>query len=265
MNAPIFVIGLGQLGVAFSEGFLKLGFTVVPLLRGDSIQAAVSDHGSPELILVAVGEDDLSQVLSQVPKDLHGSLVLLQNELRPSVWLKHIPDAQPTVVIVWFEKKPGRVAQPVLPSVIYGAKSTVIMDAFDKMQLPARTIASNVELSHELSMKNLYILGLNLAGLVTRGQAGELLSEHETFFSQVCEELISLEQAALALIPDGPFSRIILNASALKEDLRAAILADPRHGCAGRSAPRRLERTLVLAEALDLSIPTIAALRSKLP
>ncbi len=265
MNAPVFVIGLGQLGVAFSEGFLKLGTTVVPLLRGANIQAAVSHHGSPELVLVAVGEDDLSQVLSEIPQELHGSLVLLQNELRPATWLGYVPDAEPTVVIVWFEKKPGRVAQPVLPSVIYGAKGTFIMDAFDKMQLPARTIASNVELAHELTMKNLYILGLNLTGLVTQGRAGELLTEHESFFSKICEELISLEQTALASVPDQRFSQIVLNGSALREDLRAAISADPNHGCAGRSAPRRLERTLELAKALNLSVPTIAALQSKLP
>lgn len=260
MKAPIFVIGLGQLGVAFSEGFLKLGYPVVPILRGESLDSALSHHRTPELILVAVGEDDLAQVLEQVPEELHDSLVLVQNELRPATWMPYLSNVLPSVVIVWFEKKQGSVAQVVLPSVVFGAKRELCMAALNKMQLPAREIASASDLSHELAVKNLYILGLNLAGLVTQGQAGELLGEHSDFFATITNELTELEQAALMSSPQSAFSQITLNCSALQSDLRAAILADPAHGCKGRSAPRRLARTLALASELSVSVPHIAAL-----
>lgn len=260
MKAPIFVVGLGQLGVAFAEGFLKLGYPVVPILRGEKISTAVSEHGAPELVLLAVGEDDLPHVIEQLPESLHHSVVLLQNELRPHSWQQKLGVVTPSVVIVWFEKKPGRIAQTVLSSVVFGPKQDVLLAAFEKMQLPARKVTTHEQLSHELAVKNLYILGLNLSGLVTQGTAGELLDRHFDSFSKIRDELIVLEQKALRSAPEAEFSQISLSREHLISDLHAAIMADPAHGCAGRSAPRRLERTLALASSLHVSVPTISAL-----
>jgi hypothetical protein len=106
-------------------------------------------------------------------------------------------------------------------------------------------------------VKNLYILTLNLAGLETRGKAGELLDEHRALFDRLVPELIQLQSALL-----GPAGNR-LDAARLIRDLEASILADPAHGCAGRTAPRRLERNLAHARQLGLTLPELERLASQ--
>jgi hypothetical protein len=159
---------------------------------------------------------------------------------------------------VWFEKRKDTPPSIVLPSVVYGTNAPLFDAAFAQLALTRRTIDSQGELAHELVLKNLYILGLNLAGLHVGGVARELLSVHEEFFDALIAELLPLEAALLDEAP--PFSGRALDEARLIHDLKRALLADPEHGTRGRSAPRRLERTLKNAARLGRETPILTEL-----
>ena len=255
MRKSIVTIGLGQLGTLFSQGFLQSGFTVVPILRGT--QPMVTTADAPELVLIAVGEDSVSPVLDEVPNELLGKVVLLQNELYPGLWLDRyrargdLPG--PNICIVWFEKKGDRPPVVVLPSVLYGPESEKLAQALSKLNLPSRQVTEAVELHHELALKNLYILALNIGGLAGATQASDIL---DAAYESLVDELIELEQAGLVAARIGTH----LEVSRLKADLKGAIEADPNHACAGRSAPMRLARTILRGDAWGVELPRCRAI-----
>ena len=268
MKAPIVIVGMGQLGSLFAEALLKQGHTVVPVLRGGNIEEVCTTE--PAAIILAVGEDELESVWGAVPSRYRHRSVVLQNELRPSAWLS-FPEFEkndPTCAIVWFEKKPGTVAHIVLPTVLSGPHRRLLSCALSALGLSTKTIESRNELAHELVLKNLYILGLNLTGLRTGGTAAELLGKNHELFWKVIDEVLQLEIALLKQESSGgisAFANITLDQERLKADLKRALNADPTHGCSGRSAPARLRRTLSHAETLGLKLPTINSLQAELP
>jgi hypothetical protein len=162
VEKAIIVVGLGQLGSLFAEGFLKGGHPVVPVRRGEAVDVVLNKY-DPELILVAVGEDDLSSVLLSIPEGYWDRVALLQNELRPNQWLgsEGVYLTDPTIASVWFERKAGKTPHVVLPTVLYGPHSLVLARALVAWDLPFRVLEGEDELCFELALKNLYILGLN--------------------------------------------------------------------------------------------------------
>jgi hypothetical protein len=236
----------------FARGFLKLGHPVVPVTRAVRVADALAHAPEPELVLVAVGEDDLAPALAELPTEWRSRVGLLQNELLPEQWTtQSIVD--PTVAIVWFEKKPGREVVEVRPTLVSGPREGLVVEALRALGISARPI-DPTDLHHELVVKNLYILTLNLAGLETRGTAGELLDKHRALFDRLVPELIRLERSLLG------DAGARLDDARLVRDLEASIQADPAHGCAGRSAPRRLERSLAHARRLGVTLPELERL-----
>ncbi len=260
---------MGQLGSVFSEAFLKMGRPVVPVLRHQSIAKACTALKSqePEIILLAVGEDDLAGALCGVPASLRDRVVLIQNELRVSSWSvdNHAAPHSPSGAIVWFEKKPKKSIHLVLPSVLFGPPAPLILGALKNLEISARTVDTPDAIAHELVLKNLYILGLNLAGMRVGGNAGQLLSSHEEYFLPLFEELFHLESTLLqeeSRKNSGSYFReVTLNKTRLLKDLREAIHSDALHACSGRSAPRRLKRTLSLGRTLGIQLPVLAQLK----
>lgn len=251
------VVGMGQLGCVLSEGLLKSGRTVIPVLRGRSL-ITTSETQRPDLVLIATGEDDQEAALAEVPPYLADAVVLIQNELRPDQWLAH-GVSSPTVGIIWFEKRAGMVPHEVLPSVVSGPHAPVLGEAIEQVGLGFRHVDDIFELAHQLIVKNLYILSLNLTGLVHRGRACDLLDVHRQTFEKVRDDLIEFETAMLRSA-GGVYATIPVERERLIADLKRAIEADPHHGCAGRSARRRLERTLIHADRLGLPVPHLRAL-----
>lgn len=247
MKRPVVVVGLGQLGTFFAEALLRLGHPVIPLLRRSAFQEAESVAEDPELVIVAVGEDDLRGVLEALPEKWHDRVLLLQNELRPVAWT---PVSNPTVCIVWFERKQSARPTVVLPSVLSGPKSELVKTALEEMDIPSRVVPRE-ELDAELCLKNLYVLGLNFAGLELGGAAGDLMGPHELSFRPLFEELLTIEEAL--------FGHSFDKESAWS-NLKEAILAEPAHATRGRTALRRLERTLAHAERLGLRAPLLEGL-----
>lgn len=248
--STVVVIGLGQLGRVFAGGLLRTGHTVIPVNRGDDMTALALRHPDPGLVLVAVAENDLDTVLAALPDAWKPRAALIQNELLPRDWQRHgIPD--PTVMSVWFEKKKGIDAKPLIATPAAGPGAALLCHALTAIELPCREVAPGNALLFELVRKNVYILTTNIAGLKTGGTVSELWAQHEDFARQVAGEVMDI-QAALTGVQH--------NRDALIAGMLEAFDGDPAHGCTGRSAPSRLARAIAHADTFGLAVPTLRAL-----
>lgn len=247
-KGPVLIVGLGQLGSLFADAFGALGHRVIEVRRGADWHRLAQENPMPEAVLVTVGEDDLVGVLSALPHVWRGHVVLVQNELRPSTWLSE-GIALPTVMVVWFERKNGGTPHAVRESVVAGPLAPLLAEALTQVDLTPSLIEEKA-LAHELCLKNLYILTLNLCGLAAGGTAGQLLREHRSLLDAVFEEIFTLEQALFG-------TDIQLDREDLRAGFERALHADPEHATAGRSAPRRLERAREHARHLGISVPQL--------
>ncbi len=248
--SEIVVVGLGQLGRVFAGALLRAGHTVAPANRGDDLAALAQRHPDPALVLVAVGETDLHPVLAAIPARWKPRVALIQNELLPQDWERH-GYANPTVMSVWFEKKKGSDAKPLIASPVAGPGAKLLVEALAGVDLPAREVAVGEALLFELAVKNVYILTTNIAGLRTGGTVSQLWAQHEAFARTVAGEVMDIQDR----LASHAFDRDKLVAGMLE-----AFAGDPEHGCTGRSAPARLARALEHADRFGLAVPTLRAL-----
>lgn len=248
--SEVIIIGLGQLGRVFAGALLRAGHTVVPANRGDDLAALAQRHPGPALVLVAVGENDLHPALAAIPAHWKPRVALIQNELLPQDWERH-GYANPTVMSVWFEKKKGSDARPLIPSPVAGPGATLLVEALATVDLPARETAPGEALLFELVVKNVYILTTNLAGLRTGGTVTQLWAQHEAFTRAVANEVMDIQDR----LAGHAFDRETLVSGMLD-----AFAGDPEHGCTGRSAPARLARALSHADHFGLAVPTLRTL-----
>ncbi len=248
--STVIVVGLGQLGRVFAGALLRAGHTVVPANRGDDLAVLAQRHPDLALVLVAVGENDLSATLAALPAIWKSRVALIQNELLPCDWEAH-GHADPTVISVWFEKKKGTDARPLIPSPVAGPGAKLLVDALATVGLPAREVAAGEAMLFELVVKNVYILTTNIAGLRTGGTVSQLWTQHEAFARAVANEVMDIQDR----LAGRAFDRTALIAGMLD-----AFAGDPEHGCTGRSAPARLARALGHADRFGLAVPTLRTL-----
>jgi ketopantoate reductase len=249
--SEIVIIGLGQLGRVFAGGLLRAGCTVIPVNRGDDMFTVVHAHPEPELALVAVAENDLHTVLAAMPGAWRSRVALIQNELLPRDWEQY-RYTNPTVISVWFEKKKGIDARPLIASPAAGPGAALLCRALTAIDLPGREVAVGDELLFELVRKNVYILTTNIAGLKTGGTVSQLWAQHEAFARQIAHEVMDIQDALTGVAHDR---------DALIAGMLEAFAGDPEHGCTGRSAPSRLARAIGHADEYGLSVPTLRALQ----
>lgn len=252
MSAPLIVWGLGELGGAFAHGFLRCGHVVAPVTRAHDPAEVARLHPEPELVLVAVGENDLSSVLDVVPVAWRGRLGLLQNELLPIDWAAHSID-RPTVASVWFEKKRTKPLNVVRTTAVAGPRARLLVDACAALDLPAEEVPPE-RLLFELVTKNLYILTTNIAGLRVGGTVSAFWRDHRALARDVAAEVLALQAWRAGEE---------LRESALMSAMVEAFEGDPDHGCKGRSAPARLARALDHADSAGLAVPTLRAIASE--
>ncbi|MET0068212.1 MAG: hypothetical protein ABW076_17855 [Candidatus Thiodiazotropha sp.] len=245
MTQDIVLIGVGEIGGILAKGFLRAGYTVHPVTRDTDMQQLAGQLPAPRLVVVSVGEKDLPGILGKIPDNWRTRLCLLQNELLPEDW-NGIPD--PTVISIWFEKKPGTDAKVIMPSPAFGAGAGLLKDALEGIGIPVNELHDEAELLFQLVVKNLYILTTNIAGLRTGGTVGELWSDHRDFAQRVADEVIALQQVLTGTNFD---------TKGLIKTLEQAFAGDPEHRCMGRSAPARLQRALEHAQRLGLDLPTL--------
>lgn len=253
MKKPVVIIGIGEIGGVFARGLLRTGHPLVPVNRNDDIELIASEYPDPEAVVLTVAETDLYQAFVTLPKPWRDKLCLVQNELLPRDWEEH--DIQsPTVMSVWFEKKPGMDAKPVVASPVFGPHADLLCEALESLKIPAEKLDSEQALLFELVRKNLYILTTNIAGLVTGGNVSELWQNHRTLAIEVAEDVLQL-QAWLT-------GEKIDNKSLIAAML-IAFDGDPEHGCTGRSAAARLQRALQLADDADLELHTLHRIQAE--
>ena len=253
MKTPVVVIGIGEMGGVFARGLLRIGHPVYPVTRGTDLAEVAVELPDPELVLVAVAENDLHTVLKQLPPAWHSGVALLQNELLPRDWEQHGLQ-QPTVISVWFEKKPGQDAKVLIPSPVYGPHADILQASLGAIGIPACVLKSKSELLFELVVKNVYIVTTNCAGLVTGGSVSELWSDHRELAEAVAREVISIQESLACCSFD---------ADALITGMLAAFAGDPDHKCMGRSAPARLSRALQQAAAAGLAVPHLREIAAR--
>ena len=247
MRKPVVIIGIGEMAGVFARGFLRCGYPVYPITREMEMAAEAQLLPEPELVLVAVAENDLDQTLAQIPEPWRDRLALLQNELLPQAWQAH-ELKNPTVISVWFEKKRGQDVKVLIPSPIHGPRAQLLANALNSLAIPCHIVTTPEELLHELVRKNLYIITTNVAGLEVGGAVSELWRQHESLTRQIAHEVMDIQQW---LVQENlPRTRLI-------EGMLEAFAGDPGHKCMGRSAPERLERSIKQAAEANLAVPTL--------
>jgi hypothetical protein len=244
---PIVIVGMGEMGGSFGRGLLRLGHTVVPVLRGTNVADVATCYPEPALILVTVGEADLDATLASLPAPWKTNAGLVQNELLPRSW-KPYNIVDPTVGVVWFEKKPGRSENSIIPTPIAGPGAELLNRALATIDVPSFIVDNHEELLYELVRKNMYILTVNIGGLVTRDTVRDLWYNHRRLAEDVATDILQV-QAWL--------TGSNLDADRLIAGMVEAIDGDPEHGSTGRSAPARLARAISHADEVGLAVPKL--------
>ncbi len=253
MKKPVVIIGIGEIGGVFARGLLRTGHPVLPINRNDDIDQAAKQYPDPEAVLITVAEKDLHPALEGVPEAWRDRLCLVQNELLPQDWQQH-GIQNPTIISVWFEKKPGMDVKPVVASPVFGPHTELLCQALEALDIPVVRIDSADNLLFELVRKNLYILTTNIAGLVVGGTVAELWHNHRTLAIEVAEDVLAIQSYLTGKKLDN-------------KTLIAAMLdafdGDPAHGCMGRSAPARLQRALQIADEADIKVNALHRIQAE--
>ncbi len=249
IKKPIVVIGIGEMSGVFTRGLLKAGYPLYPVTRDMNIQAVSEQLNDPEMVLVAVGENDLAPVLEQLSEHWKDRLCLLQNELLPRDWQAHKIN-NPSVISVWFEKKKGQDFKVLVPSPVTGPKAELIKNALAQLEIPCWRVKNEQEMLFELVRKNLYILTTNIAGLdMAPGcDVNELWDEHRDLALRIIADVLTIQAHLTSQnFDDSDRERLI-------EAMVEAINGDLGHKCMGRSAPARLARAVNYAKANNLEV-----------
>ncbi|MBI3772280.1 MAG: hypothetical protein HY272_06235 [Gammaproteobacteria bacterium] len=253
MQPPIVIIGIGEMAGVFARGLLRCGHPLIPILRHMELEQEALTIPAPHLVLVAVAEADLQPLLEKTPIAWRDRLVLLQNELLPRDWEHHGLD-NPTIISVWFEKKKGQDAKVLLPSPVFGPHAHTVSAALNAIAIPSTILSDAEALRYELVRKNVYILTINIAGLITGGTVTELWRNHQPLARAVADDVMTIQEY---LVGDSlPRERLI-------NGMLEAFAGDPEHKCLGRTASQRLERALQIADAAGLSVPTLEELGAR--
>jgi len=254
MDKTVVIIGIGEMGGVFARGLLRTGHPVFPVVRGDSLETAAALIPAPEMVLVAVAEADLANVLAAMPTGWRDRIALLQNELLPRDWLAHDLE-EPTVISVWFEKKKGAEARSIVPSPVFGPHARLLSAALGSIDIPSEILSDPNELLFELVRKNLYILTANLCGLKTGGTVGDLWRNHEAFARAIGSDILDLQEWLTGQT---------LDRERLTRAMLTAFDGDPDHACMGRSAPARLNRAIFLGDEAGLKVARLRELAREL-
>lgn len=249
MKQAVVIIGQGEMGGVFARGFLKAGYPVYPVRREDDIEQIARSIDQPALVLLAVAEKDFAATLQQVPGQWLDKLALLQNELLPADWQDRVD--RPTVISVWFEKKPGQDFKVLVPSPAQGPHAGILNEALSCLDIPVKQIEAEDDMLFELVRKNLYILTTNICGLETGGNVSDLWNHHSILMNKVFDDVLEIQQH----LTGRSFNRDHLLNAVLE-----AFDGDPEHKCMGRSAPQRLQRALNIAHTNHLNTPELERL-----
>jgi len=253
---PCIVVGLGQIGGVLSHGLLRIGHPVYPVGRESSVASVLGslpDGRLPRSLWITVGESELDETLANLPPQVRDRVGLVQNELLPAAWLAR-DVADPTVAVIWFEKKRGIDVRVLRSTPVRGPGAADLVRALGALDVPAHVLDSDELLLQALVAKNVYILTTNVAGLRVGGTVRELWSNHEALARRLAAEAIAIQESLTGeALPPGVLIR----------DMLEAFEADPEHKCMGRSAPARLARAVQHADDAGLDVPTLKSIAAE--
>jgi len=215
-----------------------------------NMRQAVESMPNPDLVLLAVGENDLQASIANVPSQWQEKISLLQNELLPRDW-ENSGLTNPTVISVWFEKKKGQDVKVLIPSPVHGKGAELIKRALATIGIPVEIKLTAEEMEFELVLKNIYILTTNIAGLECGGNVEYLWNEQNVLAREVANEIMDI-QAEL--------TGKRLDRDKLMEGFVKAINGDTAHMCMGRSARARLSRAIAIADDAKLAVPKLRSI-----
>ena len=142
----VILVGMGEIAQVLAQGFLKTGHPVIPVTRRQSLPGVLAQSPEAVALVLAVGEKDLPSLLAQIPVGWHERLVLIQNELLPKDW-QSAGIVDPTVISIWFEKKPGKLAKQLMPSPVWGRNAGLMTEALEAVGLKGWETHTPSELS----------------------------------------------------------------------------------------------------------------------
>ena len=116
------------------------------------------------------------------------------------------------------------------------------------MEVPAPILENQEQLLYELVRKALYILTVNIAGLLNNCTVGDLWLQHQTLAREIAEEIIRVQESLTG--KKLPREKLIRGMVEGIEDC-------PHRHCLGRSALARLERTLNFARERNIETPRL--------
>lgn len=244
---PCVIIGIGQIGQVFAVGLLRQGYPLFPINRGENPAEFADITTEPELILIAVGQENLATVLAALPDIWRHHIALVQNDLSP----KHWQDAgiiNPTLAALWFERRDNGAPRALLPTPIFGPKAAILAAALSEVRLPFRIVPSEDAMIFELALKDLFFLTTMIGGLKKGGAVGVLWKNYRDLVLAVAEEVLSIEEVRFSM----PLPR-----QALFERLAAAFDAAPDMIVTLENPGSRLLTLLDLAEKNHLKVPTL--------
>lgn len=253
MKAPVVIIGIGELAGVFAQGFLRCGYPVYPVTREMDINRECQQIPAPCLVLVTVPEHELHPVLEQLPTLWRTQVGLVQNELLPRDWRRHNLQ-NPTVTVVWFEKKKRQALTNILYSPIFGPNAAMISKALKVLDIPSPILDSEDTLLFELVRKATYIFTVNIAGLVRDCNVEELWNLHRSLVQEIADEVIDIEEWLTG--QKLPREKLIAGMVEGIEDC-------PHRNCLGRRAFARLERVIGWAQEAGISVPKLSEIYQK--
>jgi ketopantoate reductase len=251
---PAVIVGMGELGGSFARGLLRLGHIVIPVLRETDKSEVATRYPEPLLALVTTGEADLDSALADLPAAWKANTGLVQNELLPRNWRLHSV-TEPTVAVVWFEKKPGRSESPIIPTPVAGPRAGLLVDALATIGIEAFAVTDADDMTYEMVRKNLYIITMNVGGMISGGTVHDLWYNHRQLAEQVARDVLDVQEWLTGLD---------LERERLLAGMVEAIDADPEHGTTGRSAPARLKRAIGYADQASLDVPELRRIAAQL-
>lgn len=247
MKSAIVIIGIGELAGVFARGFLQCGHPVYPITRSMNLAQQSLEIPSPEMVLITVQEKELHSMLEQIPDAWRSKVALVQNELLPRDWQRHRID-NPTITVVWFEKKKTKEVTHILYSPSFGPNAKLISKALQSLEISSPVLDSYDELLFELTRKALYILTVNIAGLINNCTVEDLWLKSQPLTMEIADEII--------LILEYLVERKLPRAK-LINGMVEGIKDCPYRHCLGRSALDRLKRVLNHAQEAEIETPKL--------
>lgn len=237
----LIIIGMGELGSLYGAAALRAGIRVTPGTR------AVVPEWKAAPILVAVGEDALPGVLAGIPEALRDDVILLQNELFPSLWTaSHVEN--PTVMVQWFSKKKGRPIEPSRPTLVHGRHAALVEELHRVLGVACEVTTETRVRDEALVAKYTFILTINALGVVEDLTLGAWLQKDPARVDLVMDDARRLGEALLGAAVDG---------KRVRTQVLEAFTALAHYPSRGRTAQARVQRAHEQAARLSVELHAI--------